>query len=65
VQLHDDTTTSELNWVRMEAAWALGEIGDARAIPALQQVARETNNLDQPGNAARAALQKLTAPATD
>src|SRR6266705_1135714 len=54
--LHDDTTTSELNWVRMEAAWAPGEIGDARAIPALQQVARETNNLDQPGNTARAAL---------
>ena len=66
--LHDDTKTSEPIEVGIASAWALGEIGDARAVPALQQVVREAPNWPSPkADAAAAALKKLgaTVPARE
>jgi HEAT repeat protein len=62
--LHDDTTTSEPIWVGIEAAWALAEIGDPRAIAPLQEVVGENPSVggSQVADAAAAALKKMGAP---
>ena len=71
-QLHDARAVDLLiagvhdkeNWVAIESAWALGEIGDTRAVPALQQIVRETPpvGFSYPvADAATAALKKMSA----
>jgi HEAT repeat protein len=62
--LHDDTKTSEAGWVSIEAAWALGEIGDPKATAPLQQVVRGAvpNFTSGIADEAAAALKKMGEP---
>ena len=44
-------------WGRWQAAWALGRIGDARALPDLERVAREDQGKTLYGRVAEAARE--------
>ena len=58
--LHNDLTPC---W-RAAAAWALGRIGDARAVPALLSVAGNFGNATDTRHAAAVALDRLAGPAS-
>lgn len=58
--LHDDLTPC---W-RAAVAWALGQIGDARAVPVLLKTVGNLDNATDTRHTAARALQRLAAPST-